>query len=261
MVVPAIARDLNRRGIIVNKRQWTNVDIRNIITNPKYAGWNVWHRGTQRLRGKRRPVASGSWITKCGAFTPIIDQETFDRVQAALPRHADAVWTDGEIVDRLKRLLKAKGRLSESLILSARGMPATSTLHRHLGSYKQIYEKVGFNFVEEDIFRGRQMERTMQLRRKIVQQIVQLFPGKVIASHLPERSRSILQLENGVTVALLLCRIRQSKGREASMGGRAMSGRVRIGYSTVSDEPGSRLRSGLSCIPAHQRQGPSVQEG
>ena len=205
----SIARDLNRRGLPVNERQWTNVDIRNIVTNPKYAGWNVWHRGTQRLRSNRRPVASECWITKPGAFAPIIDQGTFDRVQAILPRRIDMMWTDKEILSRLKRLLKAKGRLSESLIRGAGGMPSTSTLHRRFGSYKQIYEKVGYHFSDEDIFRGEQAERTIRLRRKIVHKITELFPGKIVASHLPKRSRSILQL-NGVTIALLLCRFRTS---------------------------------------------------
>ena len=209
----AIARDLNRRGITIHGRQWTHTHVFNVLTNPKYMGCNVWNRRTQRMRGSRRQVGIEQWVAKSGAFVPIIDQETFDRVQAILPRQADTLWTDQEILSRLKRLLKTKGRLSETLILKARGMPSPSTIRKHLGSYRQVYEKVGYDLPAEDIFKSQQGDRTLRLRRKIVRQLTEMFPD-VVASHLPHRSRSILQLKDGPTVALLLCRTKRRDGGE-----------------------------------------------
>jgi DNA invertase Pin-like site-specific DNA recombinase len=210
----AIARDLNQRGIKVNGRPWRHTDVFNIVTNPKYMGYNVWHRRSQRLRGKRRRELPEAWITKPGAFAAIVDQQIFEQVQATLPRNADTLWTDEEILGKLKRLFKAKGRLSEGMIMKSSGMPSIYTLHRHLGSYRQIYKKVGYEFLAEDMFKGEQSERSLRLRRKIVRQITELFPGKVVVSHLPHRFRSILKLNDGTVVALLLCRSKQrSRGK------------------------------------------------
>lgn len=205
----AIARDLNRRGILLHGRQWTYTDVFNVLKNPKYVGCNVWHRRTQRLRGKSRPVLANEWITKPGAFAPIVDRQTFDLARANIPKRADTLWTDKEMLNRLKRLLKAKGRLSETLILNARGMPSPNTLHNHFGSYRQMYSMVGYHLPAEDIFKTEQLERTMQLRRKIVNDIEELFPRLVTKSHLPLRSRSVLRLTDGTVVALLLCRSRR----------------------------------------------------
>jgi len=205
----AIARDLNQRGSTFNGRPWTHTSVFNIVTNPKYMGCNAWHRRSQRLRGKRLRERPEAWVTKAGAFPAIVDQRTFEQVQAALPRQADTLWTDEEILGRLKRLFKAKGRLSEGMIMKSSGMPSIHTLHRHLGTYRQIYEMVGYDFLEEDMFKGEQSERSLRLRRKIVGQITGMFPGKVVASHLPHRFRSVLQLNDGTIVSLLLCRSKQ----------------------------------------------------
>ena len=68
---------------------------------------------------------------------------------------------------------------------------------------------VGYHLPAEDIYKSEQLQRTMQLRRKIVHYIEELFPRLVTKSHLPQRSRSVLQLADGTVVALLLCRSRR----------------------------------------------------
>jgi hypothetical protein len=129
-----------------------------------------------------------------------------------LPRQSDQCWSDGEILKKLRRLLAAKGRLSERLILKARGMPASSTLHSHFGSYRQMYEMIGYHPPYADIFKGQEVERTMRLRRHIVRNITEMFPDKVCASRLPGRTRSILQLADGSLVSVLLCRTAHKDG-------------------------------------------------
>jgi hypothetical protein len=55
----------------------------------------------------------------CSVFPPIVDEVTFRRAQAGLPRPRR--WSDEEIIKRIRRLLKAKGRLSETLLQKTRG--------------------------------------------------------------------------------------------------------------------------------------------
>ncbi len=131
-----------------------------------------------------------------------------------LPRQSDKCWSDREMLKKLRRLLAAKGRLSESLIMKARGMPACGTLHNHFGSYRQMYEMIGYRPPRADIFKGEEVERTMRLRRHIVRSITEMFPDKVSGSRLPGRSRSILQLADSSLVSVLLCRmVRKNGGR------------------------------------------------
>ena len=182
-----IARELNRDRIPFHGEQWSWRDVFNVLTHPKYAGCNVWSRTSQKLRSKVAYLGREHWIVTPGAFTPIVDQVTFDRVQTMLPRIADRQWSDGEILKKLKRLLAAKGRLSESIILKARGMPAIDTLHRHFGSYRQMYALIDYHLPVEDIFKTEQTERSMLLRRELINRIRALFPKNVTVSHLPNQ--------------------------------------------------------------------------
>ena len=59
-----------------------------------------------------------------GRFRDNLIRETFERAQIALPRRADVLWSNAEILKKLKRLLIRNGYLSESLIVSTSGMPA-----------------------------------------------------------------------------------------------------------------------------------------
>lgn len=204
--VSAIASELNRRGIPRNGKLWFPTNVQKILTNPKYAGWNVWNRSSEYLQQKRVPNAPQAWIMTPGAFRPIVTQQIYDQAQACRPTRADQLWSDDEMLKRVRRLLKRKGRLSERLLRSARGMPSTTTLHSHFGTYLQLYERVGYHPSTEDIFKGEQSVRSMNLRRKLVCNIQELFPGKVTATHLPNRTRSVLLIDGTFMVAILLCR-------------------------------------------------------
>lgn len=209
----AIARDLNAKGVLLDRRLWTHTTVSNILKNPKYAGCNVWHRGTQRLRDTRRPVEPHNWIMKPGAFPAIVDRRTFDLAQKNLPRQADSLWSDNEIKTKLRRLLAAEGRLSESLILKARGMPTSNTLKDHFGSIRKAYEAIGYYLSNEDIHNSEQGERSLRLRRMLVNRLQGMFPKNIVVTHLPKKTRSLLRIDETFMVSILLCRPRESEGR------------------------------------------------
>ena len=203
-----MARELNRDRIPFHGKQWTRQDVYNVVTHPKYAGYNVWARSAQKLSSKVTHLGPERWMLVPGAFPPIVDKATFDRVQTMLPRNADRQWTDKELLRKLKRLLEAKGRLSESIILKARGMPAIGTLHSHFGPYKQMYALIDYHPPVEDIFRTAQTERSMILRRELIDRIKTLFPKNVTVFHFPNRTRSVLRLDNDFNVSVVLCTTR-----------------------------------------------------
>lgn len=201
-----IARQLNARGLIrPNGREWKPCDVRNIVTNPKYAGCNVWGRGSQRLRTNRVPVEAKRWITKPEAFVAIIDQSTFDRAQAALPRRADRMWSNEEIIRAIRRLLARKGRLSISLVEKARGMPSSKLIRNRFGCYRELYKRIGYYVPEEDLRGDPDADPYMRLRRNLVARLKEMFPKNVTVTHLPGRYRSILQVDGIFMVSVLLC--------------------------------------------------------
>jgi DNA invertase Pin-like site-specific DNA recombinase len=202
----AIARNLNLKGKFkCTGRPWYCRDIYNIVTNPKYAGCNVWHRGTQRLRVKRSVVDPQYWVTKWDAFAPIINHETFDRTQAAPPRKADSLWSDSKILKKLRRLLASKGYLSESLILRTPGMPAANTLHSHFGTYRELYKAIGYQLPNHDLYHGKLAEPSMRLRRKLVKDLGEIFPEHVKVTNRQNSGRSILEVDQNFMVSVLLC--------------------------------------------------------
>ncbi|HXM59429.1 MAG TPA: recombinase family protein [Terriglobales bacterium] len=203
-----IARQLNRDRIPFHGNEWERQDVFNVVTHPKYAGYNVWARTSAKLRSKVLYLGRERWLMTPGAFPAIVDQTTFDRVQVMLPRNADRQWTDGELLRKLKQLLAVKGRLSESIILNARGMPTVGTLHRHFGSYKEMYALIDYHPPAEDIFRTAQTERSLVLRRELICRIKTLFPKNVTVFHFPKTTRSILRFDNDFNVSVVLCRTR-----------------------------------------------------
>ena len=84
----AIARELNRRGILRYGKPWLATNVFKLVTNPKYAGCNVWNRSSQRLQTKRVRNVAQQWITKPGAFKPIVSEETFEQSQLRRTRRS-----------------------------------------------------------------------------------------------------------------------------------------------------------------------------
>jgi DNA invertase Pin-like site-specific DNA recombinase len=208
----AIARELCRRGPKPGGREWTHDAVRKIVTSPKYIGCNIWNRVSQRLHSKPIHVDPEHWVRKPNAFTAIVSEATFHQAQAALPTRADYLWSDEQILRRVRRLLKAKGRLSETLMMQARGMPSTTTMHNHFGSYRELYEKVGYHPGREFVFKAKQAERSLQLRQQLVETIRARFPEHVSVEYLPRSKRSILLIDRQFMVSVLLCRRKQKRG-------------------------------------------------
>jgi DNA invertase Pin-like site-specific DNA recombinase len=207
-----IARELNKRGVPRYGKLWFATNVHKILTNPKYAGWLIWNRGSERLQKKRIHNPREKWVMVPNAFVPIVDQETYDRAQAHRPKRADQWWSDRDILRRIRRILKTKGRLSETLMRQARGMPSTMTIHKHFGKYRELYEKIGYPLAPQYIHNTRQAERSLQLRQEIVSTLEKLFPGNVKVTRLPKRARSLLLIDDTFMVSILLCRTKWKRG-------------------------------------------------
>jgi DNA invertase Pin-like site-specific DNA recombinase len=205
----AIAREMNGKGILHHGRAWSHVGVQNILQNPKYMGCNAWNRKSQRLHSKTIRLDSQFWITKSSAFPEIVDEQTFRRARNGLL--GQKRWSKSRILKRLKRLLKTKGRISESLIQNARGTPSTTTIHLRFGTYRQLYEKLGYTLDPHRIFVSEQGRRSTHLRESIIRELIALSPEHVTLTQRAPRSRALLLIDNRFIVSILFCGPRHKK--------------------------------------------------
>ena len=201
-----IVQALNRKRILVHSRVWNDVTVMATLSNPKYTGTNAWHRHTLRLHTRMRDVDPQDWTIKQHAFPPIIDQQTFDRAQAAIQRMRNSRWSAERIVKRVRSLLKNKGRLSEELILKTTGMPCSGTVRRYFGSYNRLYARLNFIPERRYAYRVEQGRRSTHLRKALGERLVTLFPDHVEIFFSRRGARSVLRIDDSFMVSILFCR-------------------------------------------------------
>ena len=139
-----IAAQLNEQGIRTDlDRPWTRGTVHQVLINEKYIGHNVYNRHSYKLKGMHKDNPKEEWVRADGAFEPIVDQSLFFTAQGMI-RERNRRFSDDEMLDRLKRLLKKKGFLSGFVIDEADNMPSSGTYAARFGSLIRAYSLVGF---------------------------------------------------------------------------------------------------------------------
>ena len=200
-----IADSLNQQGIPYRDgKRWPGHAVERILKNSKYTGSNVWNRTSRALGRSCIMHSPESWIVKPDAFAPIIDRRTFDRVQR-LRKDANR-WSDKELLDKLKRLLVRKGKVSVELIETTPGMASTTTYYEHFGNLRHLYSLIGYSGQTRAFDKSDHRKRTQGLRDDLIGRVLALFPKKVRVCSLGPNGWPMLELENGVHVAVRLCK-------------------------------------------------------
>ena len=156
-----IASSLNARGIFTDQdRPWTRSTIRQILTNPKYVGSNVYNRRSFKLKIKRLINPPDMWVLKEDAFPAIVADELFWKAHQIIEaRHIHL--TDDELLARLRTLLERSGRLSGILIDEAEDMPSSSIYATRFGGLHRAYELIGWSGGRDSSY----IETNQMLRR------------------------------------------------------------------------------------------------
>jgi hypothetical protein len=165
----------------------------------------VWGRTTQHLHTPPKPIPLKDWIVKHGAFPGIVDEKTFDRAQKAL-RNRTYYHSNAEIIKNLKRLLKKRGVISESIIDRCRSVPAVNVLKDRFGSINKVYELIGFHPLSIYAIRGASAHASDEARQRIVAEIEALFPGEATRMKKKGSFRETLMFRSHGEMSLLLCR-------------------------------------------------------
>jgi DNA invertase Pin-like site-specific DNA recombinase len=201
----AIARKLNSSGIDrPGHAKWDFSAIRIILTHPKYVGFAVFGQVSKKLNTPAVNVPKSEWILTPGAFEPIIDPAIFAEAQNVYRKHR-CERTDEELLDDLRQLLAAKGKLSYKLIKDSPDTMAPSTYHTRFGSLRKAYDRVGYG--DENRSRGTDLRlRTMALRGELISRIATMFPEDVTIVRPGAHWRSRIRVFKRLTVSVLIVR-------------------------------------------------------
>jgi DNA invertase Pin-like site-specific DNA recombinase len=124
-------------------RDWTRATVREVLTNEKYIGNNVYNRVSFKLKKIRVVNTQDMWIRKEGAFQSIVSSETFYTAQGIMRARARH-YSNEELIERLRNLYRNRGFLSGLVIDETDGMPSTSVYVYRFGSLIRAYQTVGF---------------------------------------------------------------------------------------------------------------------
>ena len=139
-----IAARLNGQGIRTDLgRDWTRATVREVLSNEKYIGNNVYNRRSFKLKKHRVVNGPDMWIKKEGAFEGIVPPELFYTAQGILRARAHR-YTDNELIEKLRSLYQRHGYLSGLIIDETEGMPSAAAYAHRFGSLIRAYQTVGF---------------------------------------------------------------------------------------------------------------------
>jgi len=140
-----IAHRLNERAILTDLgRSWTRATVREVLSNEKYIGNNIYNRISFKLKKQRVVNAPDLWVKKEGAFEAIVTPELFYTAHGIL-RERMHRHSKEELIEKLRNLYERRGLLSGLIIDEAEGMPSKAAYIHHFGSLIRAYRTVGFN--------------------------------------------------------------------------------------------------------------------
>lgn len=199
-----IATILNREGRLTDLgRRWNRAVVRQILSNEKYVGNNVYNRVSFKLKKKRIVNTPDMWVRGVGAFEAIVDPALFDAAQAILVKRAKR-FSDEELLKMLTDLLAARGALSGMIIDEVEDMPSTAAYRSRFGSLLRAYELIGYR-PDRDY---RYVETNRQLRLMHPDVVASTIAGiEKIGGHvLVDEQTDLLVVNHEVTLALVIAR-------------------------------------------------------
>ena len=139
-----IAADLNAKGIKTDlERDWTPSVVRQLLSNEKYIGNNIWNRHSFKLKKRHVRNNPDNWVRSEGAFEAIVDAGVFAAAKAIFAAKARR-YSDQEMLDGLRDALETHGFLSGIVINEASALPSSGAYQSRFGSLLRAYKLVGF---------------------------------------------------------------------------------------------------------------------
>jgi len=201
-----IAEELNRKQILTDLgRKWTRGTVHQILTNEKYLGNNIYNRISFKLKQRRIANPPDMWIRSDGVFKSLVDAETFEKARLLIEERSRR-FSDEDLLELLKKLLRDQGALSGLIIDECDDMPSSSVYRSRFGSLVRAYKLVGFTPNRD----YRYIEINRLLRRMHPQVMTDVVDGLHRAGGKVERSSSndLLTINSEFTASVVVARAR-----------------------------------------------------
>ena len=139
-----IADKLNSRKILTDLgRFWSRNVVRQILTNEKYIGNNVWNRSSFKLKKQRVRNDPDIWVRAESVFEAIVDPSLFAAANAIIGARLNRL-SDDEMLVGLRDAFQDQGYLSGLIIDEASALPSSGAYRTRFGSLLRAYHLVGF---------------------------------------------------------------------------------------------------------------------
>ena len=126
----------------------------------------------------------------------------FERAQQVL-KSRTIEQSDEELLEKLRKLLSARGRLTTRLIDRAPGVPGVTTYKHRFGGLLEAYKLIGYTGYSTTYVNSRC--RHALLRQQLLTRIIELFPDQMsIRRRGGRRWRAQLQIADGPVVSVTL---------------------------------------------------------
>ena len=198
-----ITRELNRLGVKCPEGKWRVARVCRILTDPKYAGHNVWKRTTGRLGTRRVAVPRANWVLKSGVFEPVIPPKTFDQAQRVLCEQRRC-FSNEELLEGLRKLLRTNGRLTYDTVKNCPAIASPTTFIERFGTLRHAFELAGNSYPWT--FACREHEREVKrFREELLGQLIALFPQELSYSRSNSGDPGALCLDGNIKFSVLVC--------------------------------------------------------
>ncbi|MDV7272235.1 recombinase family protein [Thioclava sp. A2] len=199
-----IAEILNAEGHRTDlDRPWTRATVHQVLTSEKYIGNNVFNKVSFKLKQRRVVNPRDMWIRSEGAYPAIVAKALFLRTREivdARSRH----FSDEELLDALRAILKRQGTLSGLIIDEENDLPSSSAYRNRFGSLLRAYRLIGYE--PERDYRYIEINKALRAAHpRIVEEIaagVAAQGGEVVL----DPDTQLLRVNGEFTVSVVLAR-------------------------------------------------------
>lgn len=201
-----IAEALNAEGILTDRaKPWTVGTIRQILTNEKYIGNNVFNRTSFKLKQQRVRNKPEIWVRAEAVFQEIVPRDLFEKAQTVFHERSQHL-SDDELLQLLKNVVESKGIISGFIIDEIKELPSSSVYRRRFGSLLRVYELIGYAPGRD----YRYIEINRALRRQFSEQL-SLLCGELAAigaSVVRDDETDLIHINDEFIVSVVIARCR-----------------------------------------------------
>ena len=139
-----IARILNNQGVPYRSgTSWNDCRVKAVLRNEIALGVHVFNRNPTSFGTPLPKPPPEAWV-RVKVLPPVIPARLFQRAQAKFADLNGYMFTDDEMIEKLRRLLARKGYLSRRLIDTDPEIQWSGSYIKRFGSMMAAYDRVGW---------------------------------------------------------------------------------------------------------------------